>query len=112
MVIVQLFLLQMDILGLLLHLMDIVSYHIQLVWMIHCLLLLRLWAGKIGVCCYIKRAEESVRYTHSVVFILHWISINYGMPYIGFRFKIGACCYTCVKRYQTSIRNRSMLLQS
>ena len=44
MVIVQLFLLQMDILGLLLHLMDIVSYHIQLVWMIHCLLLLRLWA--------------------------------------------------------------------
>lgn len=68
--------------------------------------------GKIGVCCYIKRAEESVRYTHSVVFILHWISINYGMPYIGFRFKIGACCYTCVKRYQTSIRNRSMLLQS
>ena len=34
MVIVQLFLLQMDILGLLLHLMDIVSYHIQLVWMI------------------------------------------------------------------------------
>lgn len=69
-------------------------------------------SGKIGVCCYIKRAEESVRYTHSVVFILHWISINYGMPYIGFRFKIGACCYTCVKRYQTSIRNRSMLLQS
>lgn len=68
--------------------------------------------GKIGVCCYIKRAEESVRYTHSVFFILHWISINYGMPYIGFRFKIGACCYTCVKRYQTSIRNRSMLLQS
>ena len=68
--------------------------------------------GKIGVCCYIKRAEESVRYTHSVVFILHWISINYGMPHIGFRFKIGACCYTCVKRYQTSIRNRSMLLQS
>ena len=71
-----------------------------------------LFSGKIGVCCYIKRAEESVRYTHSVVFILHWISINYGMPYIGFRFKIGACCYTCVKRYQTSIRNRSMLLQS
>lgn len=70
------------------------------------------YSGKIGVCCYIKRAEESVRYTHSVVFILHWISINYGMPYIGFRFKIGACCYTCVKRYQTSIRNRSMLLQS
>ena len=74
--------------------------------------LLRDLHGKIGVCCYIKRAEESVRYTHSVVFILHWISINYGMPYIGFRFKIGACCYTCVKRYQTSIRNRSMLLQS
>lgn len=73
---------------------------------------LRALRGKIGVCCYIKRAEESVRYTHSVVFILHWISINYGMPYIGFRFKIGACCYTCVKRYQTSIRNRSMLLQS
>ena len=67
--------------------------------------------GKIGVCCYIKRAEESVRYTHSVVFILHWISINYGMPYIGFRFKIGACCYTCAKMHQTGIRNRSMLLQ-
>ena len=43
---------------------------------------------------------------------LHWISINYEMPYIGFRFKIGACCYTCAKRHKTSIRNRSMLLQS